>query len=211
MSVTATPASLAPDHHAQFIDLLQSSLDQSAFIKLVLAKYVGDEADLQRIIIKPVTVKAQSCLSFVYRYKTRDITKNLPLVEGVAVIAGLLPASFKNAHLLALTDEAQLEYGKKGKASLFKSKPQQLREVPTAGHNREKHRFLDLDRPFLVDLGVTNKQHELIPAMSRKWKQINKFIEVFSHALTSSPLALDSPVRVADFGSGKGLPDLRDP
>ena len=57
MSVTATPASLAPDHHAQFIDLLQSSLDQNAFIKLVLAKYVGDEADLQRIIIKPLTVK----------------------------------------------------------------------------------------------------------------------------------------------------------
>ena len=26
MSVTATPASLAPDHHAQFIDLLQGSL-----------------------------------------------------------------------------------------------------------------------------------------------------------------------------------------
>ena len=102
MSVTATPASLAPDHHAQFIDLLQSSLEQNAFIKLVLAKYAGDEADLQRIIIKPVTVKAQSCLSFVYRYKTRDITKNLPLAEGVAVIAGLLPASFKNAHLLSL-------------------------------------------------------------------------------------------------------------
>ena len=122
----------------------------------------------------------------------------------MATIAALVPASFKNAHLLAVTDEAQLEYSKKGKSSLFKSKPQQLREVPTAGHNREKHRFLDLDRPFLVDLGVTNKQHELIPAMSRKWKQINKFIEVFSHALTSSPLALDSPVRVADFGSGKG-------
>ena len=56
-SATATPASLAPDHHAQFIDLLQSSLDQNAFIKLVLAKYVGEEAELQRIIIKPVTVK----------------------------------------------------------------------------------------------------------------------------------------------------------
>jgi hypothetical protein len=94
MSVTATPASLAPDHHAQFIDLLQTSLEHNAFIKLVLAKYAGDETDLQRIIIKPVTVKAQPCLSFVYRYKTRDITKNLPLGEGVASIAGLLPASF---------------------------------------------------------------------------------------------------------------------
>ncbi|MGX4730613.1 class I SAM-dependent methyltransferase [Pseudomonas corrugata] len=204
MSVTATPARPAPDHHAQFIELLQASLEQNAFIKLVLARHVGDEADLQRLIIKQLTVKEQPCLSFVYRYKTRDITKNFPLVEGVAAIAALLPTSFKNAHLLAVTDEAQLEYSKKGKSSLFRSKPQQLREVPSVEHNREKNRFLDLSRPFLADLGVTNHKHELIPAMSRKWKQINKFIEVFSHALTSSPLALDKPVRVSDFGSGKG-------
>ncbi|WP_434701119.1 class I SAM-dependent methyltransferase [Pseudomonas sp. D1-36] len=204
MSVTATPTRPGPDHHAQFIELLQTSLEQNAFIKLVLAKYVGDESDLQRLIIKQLTVKDQPCLSFVYRYKTRDITKNFSLAEGVDAIATLLPTSFKNAHLLAITDEAQLEYSKKGKSSLFKSKPQQLREVPSAGHNREKNRFLDLNRPFLADLGVTNHKHELIPAMSRKWKQINKFIEVFSHALTSSPLALDTPVRVSDFGSGKG-------
>src|SRR5690349_24426605 len=105
MSVTTTPASLAPDHHAQFIDLVQTSLEQNAFIKLVLAKYVGDETDLQRLIIKQLTVKDQPCLSFVYRYKTRDITKNFPLADGVETIAALLPASFKNAHLLAITDE----------------------------------------------------------------------------------------------------------
>ncbi|MBC3366142.1 SAM-dependent methyltransferase [Pseudomonas sp. SWRI154] len=204
MSVTATPVRPAPDHHAQFIELLQASLEQNAFIKLVLAKYCGDEPDLQRLIIKQLLVKGQPCLSFVCRYKTRDITKNFALADGVQTVAALLPASFKNAHLLAVTDEAQLEYSKKGKSSLFKSKPQQLREVPSAGHNREKNRFLDLSRPFLADLGVTNHKHELIPAMSRKWKQINKFIEVFSHALTSSPLALDKPVRVSDFGSGKG-------
>ena len=204
MSVTATSTRPAPDHHAQFLALLDTSLAQNAFIKLVLAKYVGDEADLQRIIIKQLTVKEQPCLSFVYRYKTRDITKNFSLEEGAALIGEWLPASFKNAHLLTLTDEVQLEYSKKGKSSLFKGKPQQQREVPSAEHNREKNRFLDLSRPFLADLGVTNKQHELIPAMSRKWKQINKFIEVFSHALASSPIDLAQPVRVADFGSGKG-------
>ena len=204
MSVTATSTRPAPDHHAQFLALLDTSLAQNAFIKLVLAKYVGDEADLQRIIIKQLTVKEQPCLSFVYRYKTRDITKNVSLEEGAALIGEWLPASFKNAHLLTLTDEVQLEYSKKGKSSLFKGKPQQQREVPSAEHNREKNRFLDLNRPFLADLGVTNKQHELIPAMSRKWKQINKFIEVFSHALATSPINLAQPVRVADFGSGKG-------
>ena len=205
MSVTPTASpSAAQDHRAQFLGLLDTSLSQNSLIKLVLAKYVGSEAELQRVIIKPLTVREQPCLSFVYRYKTRDITKNFPLAEAVNVIAGLIPESFKNAHLLSLTDEVQLEFSKKGKSTLFKSKAQQEREAPAAGHDREKKRYLELTRPFLTDLGVTNRQHELIPAMSRKWKQINKFIEVFSHALTSSPLKLDQPVKVADFGSGKG-------
>jgi SAM-dependent methyltransferase len=204
MSVSAPSAQPVPDHHAQFLDLLDISLAQDAFIKLVLAKPVGNDGDLQRLIIKPVTVKDLAHLSFVYRYKTRDITKNLPLPEAQALIAELLPTSFKNAHLLTLTDEVQLEYSKKGKSSLFKGKAQQTREAPSAEHNREKNRFLELNRPFLADLGVTNRQHELIPAMSRKWKQINKFIEVFSHALGTSSLKLDQPIRVADFGSGKG-------
>ncbi|MDY7561708.1 SAM-dependent methyltransferase [Pseudomonas sp. CCC3.2] len=204
MSVTATSTQPAPDHRAQFLSLLDTSLSQNSFIKLVLAKYVGAEAELQRIIIKLTTIRELPHLSFVYRYKTRDITKNFLLAEGVDLVAGLLPDAFKNAHLLSLTDEVQLEYGKKGKSTLFKSKAQQEREAPSAEHDREKKRYLELSRPFLTDLGVTNKQHELIPAMSRKWKQINKFIEVFSHALSSSPLALDQPITVADFGSGKG-------
>ncbi|AVB16205.1 MULTISPECIES: class I SAM-dependent methyltransferase [Pseudomonas syringae group] len=202
--ITPTSSSTAPDHRAQFLGLLDTSLSQNSLIKLVLAKYVGSEAELQRVIIKPLTVKEQPCLTFVYRYKTRDITKNFPLAEAVGAIASLIPESFKNAHLLSLTDEVQLEFSKKGKSTLFKSKAQQEREAPSAGHDREKKRYLELSRPFLADLGVTNRQHELIPAMSRKWKQINKFIEVFSHALSSSPLKLDQPIKVADFGSGKG-------
>lgn len=204
MSVTAPATVPAQDHRAQFVNLLDTCLTQNSLIKLVLAKYVGSEAELQRVIIKPVTVKDQSCLSFVYRYKTRDITKNYPLAEAQTLIASLLPESFKNAHLLSLTDEVQLEFSKKGKSTLFRNKAQQEREAPTAEHDREKKRYLELSRPFLTDLGVTNKQHELIPAMSRKWKQINKFIEVFSHALATSPIKLDRPVTVADFGSGKG-------
>jgi hypothetical protein len=204
MSATVPNAQPAPDHRAQFLSLLDTCLMQNSLIKLVLAKYVGAEAELQRVIIKPLTVKDQPCLSFVYRYKTRDITKNYPLVEAQELIASLLPESFKNAHLLSLTDEVQLEFSKKGKSTLFRNKAQQQREAPSAEHDREKKRYLELTRPFLTDLGVTNKQHELIPAMSRKWKQINKFIEVFSHALTSSPIKLDQPITVADFGSGKG-------
>lgn len=201
MSVSA-PA--AQDSRAHFLAVLDTSLQQNAFIKLVLARHVGSEPELQRIGIKPLLVKGQPCLSFVYRHKTRDITRNFSLADGLAEVAQLLPVAFRNAHLLTLTDELQLEFSKKGKAMLHASKTEQARDLPSAEHDREKKRYLELSRPFLVDLGVTNRQHELVPAMSRKWKQINKFIEVFSHALSTSPLASGGALQVADFGSGKG-------
>lgn len=77
-------------------------------------------------------------------------------------------------------------------------------EAPLSGHDREKPRFLELGKPFWVDLGVANERHELLASMSRKWKQINKFIEVFEHAFAASGLSATAPVRVVDFGCGKG-------
>ena len=89
-------------------------------------------------------------------------------------------------------------------------------------HNREKQRMLSVDRPFLMALGVTapapssarqrGPAHErpdaarvvVVPAMARKWKQINKFIEVFASALAASGLASSTRLNVVDFGSGKG-------
>ena len=201
---SSAPSRVADDARAQFLAALDSSLQQNAFIKLVFSRHVGPEADLQRVTVKPVRVKEQPCLSFVYRYKTRDITRNLSFEEASAQVEQWLPLGFKTAHLLTLTDELQLEFSKKGKAMLHRSKSTQNREVPSAEHDREKKRYLELSRPFLHDLGVTNRQHELIPAMSRKWKQINKFIEVFAHALGTSSLAGEGPLQVADFGSGKG-------
>lgn len=203
MSLDSLPVPTAADHRAQFLARLETSLAQNTFVKLVLAKYRGDEVDLQRVVARLVTVREQPCLSFVYSYKTRDITKNLPVAEAIACIADLLPVAFKNAHLLSLTDEIQLVFGKKDKSSLFVGQAVQ-RETPSVEHNREKKRFLELSRPFLADLGVTTAKHELIPAMARKWKQINKFIEVFSHALSASPLREDQAIHAADFGSGKG-------
>jgi SAM-dependent methyltransferase len=189
----------------KFFALLEQSLAQGSFVKLVLAKYHGPEADLERLLARQITVREQPCLSLVYRHKTKDITKNLPVAEGVEHLRSLLGPAFRNAHLLTRVEEAQLALSKKGQCTLRVGRAQPMDEVPPSqDHNREKQRFLDLDRPFLVALGVTTAQHQLIPAMSRKWKQINKFIEVFSHALASSPLAQAERVSVVDFGSGKG-------
>jgi len=191
------------DQRQQFIAQLIQSLEQEGFRKLILSKYRGADTDLVRIVVRQVVLRDQPQLCFVYTYKTRDITKNLPLPEGIASITGLLGSDFKSANLFTQGEVLQLSFSKRGKAMLHRGKSTP-NAVPSRAHNREKQRYLDLDRAFLVELGITNGQHQLIPAMSRKWKQINKFIELFQRAFDSAGLKKKESVHVLDFGSGKG-------
>jgi SAM-dependent methyltransferase len=51
---------------------------------------------------------------------------------------------------------------------------------------------------------VTDARQQVLPSMSRKWKQINKFLEVVRDAVTSADFAPGAEIRVVDFGAGKG-------
>jgi hypothetical protein len=197
------------DAARRFALLLKTALIEGRFVKLLLSKYSGAEDKLERLTVREVLLRGERQLSLLWRYQTKDITKNHPLDEGLDLIAGLLGHQFQNAHLLTQGQEIQLAFSRKGKPSLRVGKVEVAKTVP-AGHDKEKQRYLELDRPFWVDLGVTHEpagkggERQLVPAMSRKWKQINKFIEVMSAALKSSPLIHSPDVHVADFGSGKG-------
>ena len=71
-------------------------------------------------------------------------------------------------------------------------------------HNRQKQRWIEQDRQFLQLLGVTDQKHQIIPSMSRKWKQINKFVEIFAGAVNQAGFIEHQNLHVVDFGSGKG-------
>ncbi len=188
---------------ARFIDLLRVSLADEGFVKLVLARYSGEEPDLKQIEVRHVLLRERQHLSIVSHHATRDSTRNLPLEDGVAWVASQLGPSFRNAHLITREEEIQLLIGKRGTGTLHRAAVAR-NEARSLAHDREKHRFVDLEQPFLVALGVTTPEHRVVPAMARKWKQINKFVEVVSHALEASPLAQAPRIRVLDFGAGKG-------
>ncbi len=232
-SVAATPP---PEGNAaalsRFERLLREAIDSGRLLKLVLVHYQGGQdlidaqgPDVQRVIVRAICLRDEPHLSVLLRYPTRDITKNWPLADGLGLLMAWMAAgAFRNAHLHTPTEEVQLAFSKKGKASLRVGKPSNAKAEPqgdtapalaiasphgkpldaAAGHNRDKHRFLSLSRPFLHELGVTDANGQLVPAMSRKWKQINKFVEVFSHALDRSGLKDQQALHVVDFGSGKG-------
>ena len=187
----------------RFFTRLAWHVEQGSLAKLVLAKHHGEPADLVRVVVRPLPLRERPHLSFVYSHATRDVTKNLAVAEGIAQLRELVGVGFAHAHLLAAGEDLELRFTKKGKASL----QQQVtaREAGAAQtHDREKQRLLTLDTPFLAALGVTTPAGDLVPAMARKFKQINKFVEILDHALAASPLRGQAKLRVADFGSGKG-------
>ena len=216
-----TDLSTPPTEAQQFIARLRHSLADGGFVRLVLGRPHGAEPSLDKLIVRRVVLREVEHLSLVWRHRTKDITKNLPVEAAVDQIATLLVGQFHHAHLVTRSHDIQLALGKKGRWGLRVGKLTRPAEEPgadaadrpvadtpvNAGHDRAKQRALALDTPFLAELGITDAQHRLVPAMARKWKQINKFLEVLAHAIAQSPLAGRDPavpVRVLDFGAGKG-------
>ncbi len=206
----------ATDPRRRFFDAARAALGAGTVIKLVLAGPRDPQADLQRVQARPLRLKGRPCLSLTHLHRSKDLTRNLPIDEGLAALEALVESNFDNAHLLTSDGgELQLAISRKGKASLRQGRT----PVPLAGpdapapaeppaHDRRKQRPVDIAAPWLVALGVTDATQRLVPAMARKWKQINRFIEVLDHALDSAPALAsardDRPLQVLDFGAGKG-------
>jgi SAM-dependent methyltransferase len=209
-----TAASAAPDDRARFMRLLATALASGKLVRLTLGQYRGGEAGLERLLVRPITLRDEACVQMVWRHTTKDITKNHPHAQALELLDSLIGSAFGHAHMDTDTQEVQLgvrikggqpryrlQVGKRAAPATAAGDAAETR--PTQGHNRDKQRPLALDRPCWVDLGVATTQGALVPSMARKWKQINKFTEIFGAALAASPLADAPTVRVVDFGCGK--------
>ena len=177
--------------------------------RLVLSRPHGADHGVLRNTVRPIVLKGQATLSFVDSYATRDITKNLPALAGLARVDELVGDVFRNAHLFTTTAELQLKLGKKGRGDAGHLTERALAAsadepaLPVQTHDRAKERRIDQRRPFLTALGITTADHQLVPAMARKWKQINKFVEILAHAIDRTRLKDSATIRVVDFGAGK--------
>ena len=201
-----------------FLDAVRLACDDGSFESLILSKPRTRGAGPKAIRVRRIVLKGRPALSFVAAHATRDITKNLSFDDGIAAVAEHLdassPASFAHATLRAHGADSRLLVSRKGHATLRRHvRAVEGKSPATAAtgrpvHDRERGRRLPLDLPWLVEFGLTDASHRLVPAMARKWRQIDKFLEVLDHALDALPPAGEGaappPLRVVDYGCGKG-------
>jgi hypothetical protein len=191
------------DPKEEFLRCLQAAFSDGTLLRLSLGKYRGEEPDLRRISARCVSLKGEDYLSFTDHYKTRDVTRNVVLNDAPMELERQLETGFKSAHLFTSDFDLQLEFNRRGKGRLSRSRATQTKQAGQS-HDRSKKRLVDPGSAWLQALGVTNAQGRVLPSMSDKWRQINKFVEILDSSVKASPLAGREGLKVIDFGSGKG-------
>lgn len=191
------------DIHTSFIQSIEQHLINNDFIKLSLSNYKGADPTLKNIYVKPVVIKQQVKLSFTYRFKTKDITKNYAVEEGMTLIReSFNESNFASATLFTIQENITCQQSKNKKWNVVSGKPTATMPINHT-HDHQKERKLALgSKRYLHELKLTDDKGNVYKAAQDKWKQINHYIELLSTMLKDLPER--ETLNVVDMGSGKG-------
>ncbi|WP_316831282.1 SAM-dependent methyltransferase [Pedobacter aquatilis] len=189
-------------HKEDFISALVHSLESKSFAKISLGNYRGDDEALKQILVRHILIKREEKLAFTFRYKTRDITKNYDLSDGVNLIAEYLNKGFKIGTLFTSDKDLIVEELNNGKIVLRVAKAS-TKELPATNHDKAKAKLINPDaKPYLTELKITDAEGKVFKNAQDKFRQINHYIEILSSLIKELPAGTIR--KVADMGSGKG-------
>ncbi len=193
---------MSEDNIQQFIQLMNESLTNQSFVKLAIMNKRNKANELNTVTAKRIEVKDGIKLSFVYRYPTKDITKNYSFEESAVIVEQLLKTDFLQADLFTLKADYYLTIHKNNTASI-RQKVSSITEAPQPKHDKEKQRMISpISNIYLNELGITTAEGEVKKNMQDKYRQINKYIEIIDGILKNTQLEAD--FNVVDMGAGKG-------
>ena len=192
-----------PSDLNNFLQLLLSSVNKQTFIKITLGNKKEKSADLRNVFVKPVLIKNVIKLSFVYRYPTKDITKNFDPKEGSILISKMLQDEFYNADLFTTENDFHLSIQKNNTVKTITRTATLTTKLNLSNHDKEKFRIIKtVDNIYLKELGVTTAQGIVKKDMQDKFKQINRYVEIIEGVIKD--LQFKDNMQVVDMGSGKG-------
>ncbi len=188
---------------SQFVRFIKASITDNSFIKASFGDYQGEESALKSLYIKKILVKRKEKVSFLYRYKTKDITKNHFPEEAITELGTLLTEhGFRSAHLFTLRHDVTIQYVPSEGFSLKIDKPT-LHELPSLVHDKQKNRKIEAQgKSYLHELGITDAEGKVYKNAQDKYRQINHYIEILSSLLKNLPERAQT--HIVDMGAGKG-------
>jgi len=176
-------------------------LTSDTFIRAVFSgEQKGASVRWMKVVLRPVELKGQFHLQFSYFDEKKDITKNY-LDEAASKVDELLMLPFRNIFVESSVGNVQVNFTKKGRALVSKSKPS-VANVDLS-HDRQKNKLLTDENAasFLKAVGIMTQDGRIKADMQRKYRQINEFLRLVDET-ASFPAESGQPFHVIDFGCG---------
>ena len=150
-------------------------------------------ATASKVTVRPVELGGELNFQFEYREGDRTRHVNLSRADAVTAFEHLAQSEFKQA----LVQTGAHDYHVLGGDRILVRPP--TASPAELAHDRRKHRLLPEGVPvsFLVELGVMTPEGRVRSAQQKKFRQINRFLELVTDALPTGTR------RIVDFGSGK--------
>ncbi len=78
----------------EFLKLIKASIYDETFVRMIISQKRNQTSDIKSVMVKPIAIKKGSMINFVYRYSTKDITKNYVFEEANDIIVQLISNEF---------------------------------------------------------------------------------------------------------------------
>lgn len=190
----------------QFWSAARSAAANGELVKLTLSKPRLKSAEIPRNrYARLVEIKGGTQLQITHRYEDREEVKNHLVGVGLSLLESALGEDYGNADLFTTNEQVSISLSRKGNARLLRKTlhPRSRPNLPpVTQHNRKKHRDIPADRPYLHALGVTTADGKIRQDGKRKFKQINKFVEIIDNLVHEQELP--NGAQIIDMGSGSG-------
>ena len=163
---------------ARFTDALKSAFDDGRLINLTAASFPKGDVIKAKGTVR--TVSGRRVLQIEYaltegRVRHKNVTR-----DGLdAIISGLIGEGASKLQINAADGTASLFVTSKGdvNTSYKLGKPHPLVMPAVSGNDNEKNYIFKGDEPFLIELGVSDKNGRVHDKMRSKYRQINRFCE----------------------------------
>lgn len=199
---------------SEFIQRTRSAIADQSLVRLHLGSPRRESDGLSKILIRPIELRGQRHLTFVYRHATRDITRNHLPDAGLALLEDLMGESFESAFLSTTKFTAQYHHRSGRSPRLVVGKATESAPASTQ-HDRARHRPVAMNAPWMQALGLVDGQGRVCAGREAKVRQIQRFVELLNHLLEgshpqnaastpSTNVANSLQWSLVDMGCGKG-------
>ena len=158
----------------------------------------------ERIDIRPVALKDAIHIQLTYSDGQAMTTKNYLPTE--VPFAQLIRSGFANILLEHTSGSISLRITKKGEPLVHRTHEKFEQRLE---HDRTKQRLLDPSDPFLIAVGISDKDGVIKPSKADKYRQVEEFLRLLMPPLQSAiaaghipPPTESAPLTIADLGCG---------